>query len=48
VNQTVARGQKLMALEAMKIHSNIYAPIGGRIAKVLVTANQTWQRKTCC
>ncbi len=33
VNQTVQRGEKLMTLEAMKMQSNIYAPMGGRISE---------------
>jgi pyruvate carboxylase len=37
VNQLVARGAKLMTLEAMKMQSNVYAPIAGRIAKILVS-----------
>jgi pyruvate carboxylase len=37
VNQTVERGAKLLTLEAMKMQSNIYATISGRIAKILVT-----------
>jgi pyruvate carboxylase len=45
VNQTVQRGEKLLTLEAMKMQSNIYAPIGGRIAKILVTANQNVEAK---
>ena len=36
-NQTVERGAKLLTLEAMKMQSNIYATISGRIAKILVT-----------
>jgi len=34
------RGGKLLTLEAMKMQSNIYAPIGGRITKLLVTPGQ--------
>src|SRR6202012_1773739 len=36
VNQTIERGAKLLTLEAMKMQSNIYAPISGRITKLLV------------
>ncbi|HXA57079.1 MAG TPA: pyruvate carboxylase [Candidatus Acidoferrum sp.] len=45
VNQTVARGEKLMTLEAMKMQSNIYAPLAGRVAKILVNANQSVEAK---
>ncbi len=43
--RTVQRGEKLMTLEAMKLQSNIYAPITGQIAKILVTPNQTVEAK---
>src|SRR5438874_1930743 len=39
-NHAVERGAKLLTLEAMKMQSNIYAPVSGRIAKVLVAAGQ--------
>jgi pyruvate carboxylase len=41
----VERGEKLLTLEAMKMQSNIYAPLSGRIAKVLVTAGQQVEAK---
>jgi pyruvate carboxylase len=44
-NHTVERGAKLMTLEAMKMQSNIYAPIAGRIAKLLVTPGQNVEAK---
>jgi pyruvate carboxylase len=31
----VARGQKLLALEAMKMETTLYAEHGGRVAEVL-------------
>lgn len=45
VNHAVERGEKLLTLEAMKMQSNIYAPVSGRIAKVLVTAGQQVEAK---
>jgi pyruvate carboxylase len=42
---TVERGAKLLTLEAMKMQSNIYAPISGRIAKLLVTPGQHVEAK---
>jgi pyruvate carboxylase len=39
-NQAVERGAKLLTLEAMKMQSNIYAPISGRIVKLLVAPGQ--------
>jgi pyruvate carboxylase len=44
-NQTVERGAKLMTLEAMKMQSNIYAPISGRISKLLVTPGMSVEAK---
>jgi pyruvate carboxylase len=45
VNHTVERGAKLLTLEAMKMQSNIYAPISGRIAKLLVAPGQHVEAK---
>jgi pyruvate carboxylase len=39
-NHSIERGAKLLTLEAMKMQSNIYAPISGKISKVLVTPGQ--------
>jgi pyruvate carboxylase len=44
-NHPVERGAKLLTLEAMKMQSNIYAPISGRIAKLLVTPGQHVEAK---
>jgi len=44
-NHEVERGAKLFTLEAMKMQSNIYAPISGRIAKLLVTPGQHVEAK---
>jgi pyruvate carboxylase len=44
-NHTVERGAKLMTLEAMKMQSNIYAPIAGRVVKLLVTPGQSVEAK---
>ncbi len=44
-NQAVERGAKLLTLEAMKMQSNIYAPISGRISKLLVTPGQNVEAK---
>jgi pyruvate carboxylase len=44
-NHTVERGAKLLTLEAMKMQSNIYAPISGKIAKLLVTPGQHVEAK---
>jgi pyruvate carboxylase len=44
-NQTVERGAKLLTLEAMKMQSNIYAAISGRISKLAVTHGQHVEAK---
>ena len=44
-NHAVARGAKLLTLEAMKMQSNIYAPISGRIARLLVSPGQQVEAK---
>jgi pyruvate carboxylase len=41
----VERGAKLLTLEAMKMQSNIYAPIGGKIEKLLVMPGQHVEAK---
>ena len=45
INQAVARGAKLMTLEAMKMQSNIYAPIAGRVTKLAVSPGQHVEAK---
>jgi pyruvate carboxylase len=44
-NHPVERGAKLLTLEAMKMQSNIYAPITGRVVKLLVTPGQHVEAK---
>jgi len=44
-NHPVERGAKLLTLEAMKMQSNIYAPISGRIVKILAAAGQHVEAK---
>ena len=44
-NQKVERGAKLMTLEAMKMQSNIYATISGKVSKLLVTHGQHVEAK---
>ena len=45
VNHSVERGAKLLTLEAMKMQSNIYAPIAGRVVKLLVSPGQHVEAK---
>ncbi len=45
VNQPVGRDAKLLTIEAMKMQSNVYAPIDGRVAKILVSPGQQVEAK---
>jgi len=44
-NHAVERGSKLLTLEAMKMQSNIYAPLSGRIVKLWVSPGQQVEAK---
>jgi pyruvate carboxylase len=44
-NHSIERGAKLLTLEAMKMQSNIYAPIAGKIVKLLVSPGQNVEAK---
>jgi pyruvate carboxylase len=45
LHHPVERGAKLLTLEAMKMQSNIYAPISGRVTKLLVAPGQHVEAK---
>jgi pyruvate carboxylase len=45
VEQVVQRGAKLLVLDAMKMQSNLSAPIAGRVTRLLVAANQRVEAK---
>ncbi len=45
LHHEVERGAKLLTLEAMKMQSNIYAPIRGKITKLLVAPGQHVEAK---
>jgi pyruvate carboxylase len=45
LNHPVERGAKLLTLEAMKMQSNIYAPVAGRVTKLLVSPGQHVEAK---
>jgi pyruvate carboxylase len=45
LNQEVAREAKLLTVEAMKMQSNIYAPIAGHVSKIHVSPGQQVEAK---
>jgi pyruvate carboxylase len=45
INHVVERGAKLLTLEAMKMQSNIYAPVAGRVTKLHVAPGQHVEAK---
>jgi pyruvate carboxylase len=45
LNQNVAKGDKLLVMEAMKMQTTIYAPLAGRITERLVHVGQTVEPK---
>jgi len=45
-NHAVERGAKLLTLEAMKMQSNIYAPISGRVTSCSLSPASTSKPKT--
>jgi biotin carboxyl carrier protein len=44
-NQVVERQTKLITLDAMKMQSNIYAPIAGRVTKIHVALGDAVEAK---
>lgn len=45
LNQTVAKGERLLVLEAMKMQTTVYAPVAGRIAKKIVQTGESVEPK---
>ena len=45
VNQVVAKGDRLLVMEAMKMQSTVYAPVGGKITQVLAQVGQSVEAK---
>jgi pyruvate carboxylase len=45
LHQTIAKGDRLLVLEAMKMQSTIYAPVAGKVAQILVHAGQNVEAK---
>ena len=36
LGQTLKKGDRLLVMEAMKMQSTVYAPVGGKVTKLLV------------
>jgi pyruvate carboxylase len=45
LNQTLKKGDRLLVMEAMKMQSTVYAPVGGKVTSVLVTPGQQVEAK---
>jgi pyruvate carboxylase len=44
-NQEIAKGDRLLVMEAMKMQSTVYAPVGGKITQVLAQVGQSVESK---
>jgi pyruvate carboxylase len=44
-NQDVAKGDRLLVMEAMKMQSTVYAPVAGKITQVLAQLGQSVESK---
>ena len=45
LNQTIAKGDRLLVMEAMKMQSTVYAPAGGKVTQVYVQPGQQVEAK---
>ena len=45
LNQQVAKGDRLLVMEAMKMQSTVYAPVDGKISQVLAQVGQNVEAK---
>jgi pyruvate carboxylase len=45
MNARVEKGERLLVMEAMKMQSTVYAPVGGRVTQVLVVPGQHVEAK---
>jgi len=43
--QTVPKGERLFVMEAMKMQSTVYSPVGGKIARILVQVGHSVEAK---
>ena len=45
LNQTLKKGDRLLVMEAMKMQSTVYAPVGGKVTQMLVQPGQHVEAK---
>jgi pyruvate carboxylase len=45
LNQTLKKGDRLLVMEAMKMQSTVYAPVGGKVKELLVQPGQHVEAK---
>jgi pyruvate carboxylase len=45
LNQTLQKGDRLLVMEAMKMQSTVYAPVGGKVTELLVQPGQHVEAK---
>ena len=48
LNQKIAKGHRLLVMEAMKMQSTVYAPVGGTVKQMLVQPGQHVEARTRC
>jgi pyruvate carboxylase len=48
LNQQIQKGDRLLVMEAMKMQSTVYAPIAGKVTRLLVHPGGTWRPRICC
>ena len=45
LNQNVAKGDRLLVMEAMKMQSTVYAPVAGKVTQILTQVGQSVESK---
>jgi pyruvate carboxylase len=45
LNQQVAKGSRLLVMEAMKMQSTIYAPVSGKVSQILAQVGHNVEAK---
>ncbi len=48
LNQKIAKGHRLLVMEAMTMQSTVYAPVGGTVKQMLVQPGQHVEARTRC